>query len=70
MSLMVEKGIRGEICHSFYQYGKANRKYVKDCDKNKELQYIQHWDTNNLYGWGMSQKVQVNIFDSSYFLIS
>ena len=63
MSLMVEKGIRREICHSIYQYGKANSKYMKDCDKNKELQYIQHWDTNNLYGWAMSQKVQVNIFD-------
>ena len=26
MSLMVEKGIRGGICHSIYQYVKANNK--------------------------------------------
>ena len=36
MLLMVEKGIRGGICHSFYQYVKANNKYVKDYGKNKK----------------------------------
>ena len=36
MLFMVEKDIRGDICHSFYQYAKANNKYMKDCDKNKE----------------------------------
>ena len=35
MLLMVEKGIRGGICHSIYRYGKANSKYMKDFDKNK-----------------------------------
>ena len=34
---MVETGIRGGICHSFYQYAKANNKYMKDYEKNKEL---------------------------------
>ena len=34
--LMVEKGIRGGICHSIYRYAKANNKYMKDYDKNKE----------------------------------
>ena len=33
---MVEKGIRGGICHSTYQYAKANSKYMKDFDKNKK----------------------------------
>ena len=33
--LMVEKGIRGRICHSVYQYAKSNNKYMKDYDKNK-----------------------------------
>ena len=28
--LMVEKGIRGGICHSIYRYAKANNKYLKD----------------------------------------
>ena len=35
MSLMVERGIRGGICNSIYQYAKANDKYIKDYDKNK-----------------------------------
>ena len=36
MLLMVEKGIRGRICHSIYQYAKANKKYIKNYDENKE----------------------------------
>ena len=36
MFLMVEKGIRGGICHTIHQYTKANNKYMKDYDKNKE----------------------------------
>ena len=63
MLLMVEKGIRGGICHSIYQYAIANNKYMKDYDKNKELSYIQYWDVNNLYGWAMSQKLPVNNFE-------
>ena len=50
MLLMVEKGITGGICHSIYQYVKANNKYMKDYDKNKECSYLQYWDVNNLYG--------------------
>ena len=36
MLLMVEKAIRGGICHPIYRYGKACNKYMKDCHKNKE----------------------------------
>ena len=36
MSLMVEKGIRGCICHCIYQYAQTNNKYMKDYVKNKE----------------------------------
>ena len=36
MLLMVEKDIRGRICHSVYRYIKANNKYMKDYDENKE----------------------------------
>ena len=35
MVLMVEKGIRGETCHSICRYAKAKNKYMKDYDKNK-----------------------------------
>ena len=63
MLLIVEKGIRGGIYHSIYQYEKANNKYIKDYDESKESLYIQYWDVNNLFGWAMSQKLSVNIFE-------
>ena len=50
MLLMVEKVIRGGICHAIYRYAKANNKYVKDYDKNKESSYLKYWDVNYLYG--------------------
>ena len=43
MLLMVEKGIRGGICHSIYRYAKANNKYTKDYDKDEELSYFNYW---------------------------
>ena len=36
MLLMVEKRIRGEICHAIYRYAKPNNIYMKEDDKNKE----------------------------------
>ena len=62
MLLMVEKGIRGGICHSIHRYAKANNKYMKNYNKNEESSYIQYLDANNLYGWAMSQKLPVNGF--------
>ena len=64
MLLMVEKDMRGGICHCIYQYAKANNKYMKDCDKNKESSYRQYCDVNNLHVWTMSQKLPVNNFES------
>ena len=62
MLLMVEEGIRGEICHAIHRHAKTNNKYMKNYDKNKESSYIQYLDANNLYGWAMSQKLPVNGF--------
>ena len=62
MLLMVEKGIRGGICHAIHQYAKANNKYMKDYDKNKESSYLKYWDVNDLYRWATSQK-PVNKFE-------
>ena len=36
MLLIVGKGIRGGICDAIRRYAKANNKYMKDYDKNKE----------------------------------
>ena len=33
MLLVVEKGIRGGICHAIHRYAKTNKKYMKTCNK-------------------------------------
>ena len=60
---MVEKRIKGEICNKIHRYAKANNKYMKDYDKNKEPSYLKYCDVNNLYGWSMLQKLPVNKFE-------
>ena len=62
MLLMVEKGIRGRICHAIHRYAKANYKYMKNYDKNEESSYIQYLDASNLYGWVISQRLPVDGF--------
>ena len=42
MLLMVEKGIRGGMCHAIYRCVKANDQYMKDYDKTKELSYLKY----------------------------
>ena len=36
MLLMIEKSIRGRVCHAIHQYLKASNKYMNDYDKHKE----------------------------------
>ena len=63
MLLMVEKGVRGGVCHTIHQYAKANYKYMRDFDKNKELPDRKYyWDINDLYGWVISQMLLANGF--------
>ena len=62
MLLMVEKGITGGISHAIHRYAKANNKYKKDYNKNITSSYLMYLDVNNLYGWGMSQKLLINSF--------
>ena len=61
MLLMVEKEIRGG-CHAIYRYAKANNKYMKNYNKDKEESFLQYLDDSNLYGWAMSQKLPVSGF--------
>ena len=48
MLLMVEKGIRGGICHAMHRYAKANNKYMKDYNKDKEESFLEYLDDNKL----------------------
>ena len=60
---MVEKGIRGAICHAIHRYAEANNKSLKNYEENKESSYIQYLDANNLCGWAMSQKLPLDGFN-------
>ena len=60
--LKVKKEVSGAICHAVHQYVKANNKYMKDYDENKESSYLEYCHVNNLYGWAMLQKLPVNKF--------
>ena len=59
---MVEKGVRGGICHAIHRYAKGNNKYRKNYDKKIISSYLMYLDANNLYGWAMSQKHPVSGF--------
>ena len=60
MLLMVEKGIRGRICHALHTDTKANNKYMTNYAKNidcnsvecnsSESSYLICLDMNNLHG--------------------
>ena len=59
---MIEDGIGGGIFHAIQRYAKANNKYMKDHNKDKESSYIQYLDANNLYGMAMTEKLPVKGF--------
>ena len=48
--LMVEKGIKGVICHTPHRHAIANNKYLNNYNKNKESLYLMYLDANNLCG--------------------
>ena len=62
MLLMVEKGIRGGICHAILKYAKANNKYMKDYNKEEGESFLQYNDANNLYGFAMSEPLLIDGF--------
>ena len=48
---------------------KANNKYMKDYDKNKESSYFRYWDANNSRGCEISLKLSENGLKENLFLI-
>ena len=62
MLMMFENGIRGGISHISKRYAEANNPYMNNYDPDKPTSYIQYLDTNNLYGWAMSQALPTGKF--------
>ena len=62
MFLTFEEGIRGGICNKAHRYAKTNNKHMKNYDENKESLFLIYVDANNLYGWTMTKKLQVDSF--------
>ena len=40
MQMMFEEGTRGGMCQATYRYAKANNKYMRNYDKNKESLFL------------------------------
>ena len=60
---MIEEGIKGGICHSVLRHAKANNKYRKDYDENKDDSFLIYTNYNNLYRKAMSEKFPVDGFE-------
>lgn len=61
MLLMLEKGIRGGMCHTIRPYT-THDKHMRDYDPAKNRHISMYWGMNNLHVWAMSQKVPVDTF--------
>ena len=59
---MVEKRIRGGICHSIHRHAKGDNQYIQNYDNKIESSYFSYLDANNLYGWAISQKLPLDGF--------
>ncbi|KAL9988273.1 hypothetical protein ACROYT_G002704 [Oculina patagonica] len=55
MHQFIEMGMRGGISYIANRHSKANNKYMDEYDKKSTSKYIMYLDSNNLYGFAMSQ---------------
>ena len=62
MFQFIEKGMRGGVSYITNRYGNANNKYMKEYNEKVPSRYITYLDTNNLYGWAMSQYLPTGNF--------
>ena len=63
MLIIFEEGTRGGMCQATYRYVKENNKYMKNYNKNIESSFLEYVDSNNLFGWAMSQKLPIDNFE-------
>ena len=63
MLLMFKRGIRGGITQSIHRWAKANNPYMgSSYNPNERSNYLQYLDTNNLYGWAISEPLPTGGF--------
>ena len=62
MFQFIEKGMHGGASYIANRYGKASNKYMKEYNEKVPSKYIMYLDTNNLYGWAMSQYLPTGNF--------
>ena len=41
MLLIIEEGIRREMCHAVHRFAKANNKYMRNYDEEKESSFLE-----------------------------
>ena len=46
-----------------HRYAKANKKYMKDYNKDEEESFLEYLDANNLYVRAMSEPLPADGFD-------
>ena len=63
MLLMFKRGIRGGIMQSVHRWTAVNNPYMgSEYESSKPTKYLQYLDSNNLYGWAMSESLPTGEF--------
>ena len=63
MYLFIEKGLRGGISMVSHRHARANNPRMENYDPSQPTSYLQYLDSNNLYGWAMSQPMPTRGFE-------
>ena len=62
MYLFIEKGLRGGISMVSHRHATANNPQMEDFNPSQPTSYLMSLDSNNLYGWAMSQPMPTGGF--------
>ena len=62
MYLFIEKGLRGGISMVSHRHDIANNWYMQNYNPEQPTSYLMYLDSNNLYGWAVSQPMPTGNF--------